>query len=194
MIISHSKEFIFVKTKKVGGSSTGMWLQQFLTKKDEVYSKVKKGSGKKLYNHAPVSLLLTLDPHLFQNYYTFTILRHPFNRMISEYYYSWSGSFESFLVSGHAQGTCNEPLVTWNGRLASFNKTIFYERSIEDLKEIASNLNLPVPAKENFPQRMTQFRQDRSSWREFMTSEHVKIAKKRFPKEIEFHRQMGYDV
>ena len=190
MIISHSRKFIFIKTKKVAGTSTARWLEGFLGDEDENYVDVGHKEGWP-FQHATVDQLLrSRYAPLFTEYYTFTILRHPFDRMISEYFWSWKGDFWSFLQSPHARSTCNWDLVTTGKKLAPFSKIVFWENLLEGLGEVAEGIGIPPP--EELPRALSGYRKDKRPWREFFSQEQISYCRWNFPLEVELHRQLGY--
>lgn len=194
MIISHHKKFLFVKTKKVAGSSVTDWLRRYLSKGDFDYLALPLREHK-FYAHHPVGEILESEyAHLFQDYYTFTILRHPYDRLLSQYHFSWRGDFWSFLQSSLAQETCNYNIVTHQEKLAPFDKIVFYENLLEGLQEVAEKIGAPSPKVDSFPRRKTRYRRERVPWKEVFSQEQIFYCRRAFPKEVALHRCLGYEV
>lgn len=188
MILSHSLKFVFIKTAKVGGGSLELYLSQFL----------KEGERNKYKSHISARDFMDKEPLCWKKYFTFTITRHPMDRLISSYF--WRNrknkfkNFDDYLDKDFMDDNTGEGnyrlLIDHSGNLADFDFIINYENYDSDVKKVLSLLNLPIP--ENFPDNKSNVRKDKRPWYEFMDSDHVVKIHKRFPKEIELYKKLGY--
>lgn len=83
MIISHSRRFIFVKSEKTGGTSVERAIQPFLENID-IFD---EGS-----HFLPTQIVESHGKNTFDEYFKFSIIRNPFDKMVSHYY--WHGHIE----------------------------------------------------------------------------------------------------
>jgi len=96
MIISHKYKFIFIKTRKVGGTSIELFLRQHLGDTDIASRLVYENcpsincSDNNTLNHAGWSYIADRWPDEWQNYYKFTIDRNPWDKVVSAFFY-WQG-------------------------------------------------------------------------------------------------------
>lgn len=202
MILSHKYKFIFIKTKKVGGSSVSWYFDPLLGPDDIRAIWPRKDKGKSghfgFYNHMTVREFIDLKGEkLWNEYFTFTIVRHPIDRLISEYFWSnRSGKFSSFsqfIRSNHVRGTLNHPIITdANGKLASFDFIVRYERLPEDFDELLRQLK--IIRYRDMPKVKTGFRKDYRHWKVFVSKVDLEFIKSRFQKELKIHKELGYDI
>ncbi len=201
MILSHEHQFLFIKTKKTGSSSLELYLQKFLNEKDRNVknSNTEKNKNEGMYNHIGGFEFITNiknGKELWKDYLTFTIVRHPMERIISEFYWSdqngkYNNDFDAYLKDqGKLIGTRNYPLIV----SAPFDFIIYYENYINDINTVLSILNFPKVDQSSFPKDKTNIRKDRSPWYEFMNAHHIKTIMKTVPEEIEIHQRLGYKI
>ncbi|WP_293059378.1 sulfotransferase family 2 domain-containing protein [Okeania sp. SIO2B3] len=118
MIISHKYKFIFLKTKKTGGTSIEISLSRYcgendiitpisiedeairklLGKKPQNYNMIESGEEKKYYNHIPAEEVKNqIGNSVWKSYYKFCFERNPFEQAISMYFFQTkSRSMENF--------------------------------------------------------------------------------------------------
>lgn len=104
MLISHRKNFIFTKTVKTAGTSVECYFERYCMpegtwKKShsrEVYIsntgiigyRGKFNTGKKYYNHMSAKMIRdTIGKDIWDRYFKFTIVRNPYDKVISAYYF-----------------------------------------------------------------------------------------------------------
>ncbi|MFT4851513.1 MAG: hypothetical protein ACI83B_004079 [Sediminicola sp.] len=105
MLVSHRKKFIFVKTGKTAGTSVEVFFEKFCFPENEwIFSHGRdeyinplsgivgyRGASKdnvKFYNHMPASKLCTeLGKDIWDNYFKFTVVRNPFDKMVSAFFH-----------------------------------------------------------------------------------------------------------
>jgi len=96
-MISNNKKFIFVHAPKTGGSSIEKCLNKFLEEKIIIEGKNTKVRGKltnpleNSYNslkHATCTELIKQYGDRFDKFYKFSVIRNPWDRLLSLYYWS----------------------------------------------------------------------------------------------------------
>jgi len=114
MIISYSHKFIFIKNRKVGGSSLEKYLiDKLIDKKIDIHTGVKTKeynannimdkNQRQVSGHLPIKLvpiILKSDiKYLIDNFFIFSIERNPYDKCVSSYFFNKekSLSFENFL-------------------------------------------------------------------------------------------------
>lgn len=152
MIISHEHKFIFIKTRKTAGSAIEKYLVNYLNPDVDVCSGSEydgtPGFGKVKGGHKTAKWIAERYPNEWKNYYKFSVVRNPWDTMVSFYYWYKKGKpskigrydFDFFL-----QG---KPLSYWNDwkrGMFTINDTIVvdhickYENLHEELRKI------PIP-------------------------------------------------
>ena len=100
MIISHTHKFIFLKSCKTAGTSIEVFLSAYCGPGDIItkigedtapWHKRKNEDG--YYNHVSAAEVRNRCPQ-WDEYYKFTAIRHPFDRMLSLYH--WQNQKEDF--------------------------------------------------------------------------------------------------
>lgn len=104
MLISHPKRFIYLKTRKTGGTSAEIFLEKYckppeLAEEENHYGPALISEhgvvgfrgvttdGQTWYSHMPAERVRDLvDPEVWADYLKFCIVRNPFDRMVS---YFW---------------------------------------------------------------------------------------------------------
>jgi len=104
MILSHKHKFIYIKNKKVAGTSVEIALSKFCGS-DDILTKLtpKKDENKRkklgyrtaqnhnvgtYYNHMPCkSIRKMVGDDIFNSYYKFCHVRNPWDRMVSKYFF-----------------------------------------------------------------------------------------------------------
>jgi len=105
MIISHSHKFIFTKPRKVAGTSIEVALSQFCGPDDIITSNVsseaidadsytdyaRNDSG--YFNHMrPSRIRAKIGKAVWNNYFVFTIVRNPWDMLVSRYFWNKKGA------------------------------------------------------------------------------------------------------
>jgi len=202
MIISHRHRFVYVKTRKTASTSLEIALSRFcgpedvitgiVAKDEEVrrrlgypgpqHEQVQDSAGRTLalVNHTPASVARDLLADRWGEYFTFTIERNPFDRVISQYWWEVAAlaeppSLGEFLRSGRREVLSNwhlyadedRPIVGYVGR---------YESLAESLATIAKRIGLPEAI--TLPEQRTksEFRRDRRPWREVYTDDDRRLV------------------
>lgn len=93
MIISHSKKFIFIKTRKTSGSTLEHLMLPYLDKSRDICTGSSR-DGTPAFNipfnsngHLGYDFMKLQYPIALENYYIFTIERNPWDKVVSSYHW-----------------------------------------------------------------------------------------------------------
>ena len=155
MIISHTHKFIFLKSCKTAGTSIEVFLSAYcgpgdiitrIGEKTADWHKSKNTNG--YYNHVGIAEVRSRCPE-FGDYFKFTAVRHPLDRMLSLYH--WQNPKEDF--NKWLKGAVNlgkaahlTQFYRIKGEIA-IDDYIRYEHLEEDLKRICGILGLEYNSK-----------------------------------------------
>lgn len=136
-----------------------------------------------------------LEPDFWSRAFKFTIERHPYEKAVSQAYFSWSlrGAqsglgFDAFFDRAVRLGPYfNSRFYLIDGRPA-LDRVLRYERLEEELREVAARLGLALPAA--LPRIKGAYRTDRRPAREILTGEQKSAIYERCREEFDF---MGYE-
>ena len=163
MIISHKLKVIFIKTNKTAGSSFEFALSKYCGP-DDIYTKIlskqnirqswnipehqndiKKG-GKTYRSHTPASEIKKLvSQNIWDNYLKVSIIRCPYDTMISSYYWKKARDIFCFFIINRI--IVKKSLLEYNmlcidNRLAT-DFLIRYEHLDEDIKKLEIKIGCP---------------------------------------------------
>jgi len=184
MIISHKYKFIFIKTKKVAGTSLEIALSKYCTNSDIITRHIDEDICKELgftttasksnqkkslkemafkdvlasffysrlrnkyFHHMSASDISNcVGEKIWKQYFKFTIVRNPFDRLVSQYY--WKNrkninpvAFDVFLSEHSHLIRENWNLYTENNQIL-VDDFIKYENLEEDINRISKKVGLP---------------------------------------------------
>lgn len=151
MIICHSLRLIFIKTKKVGGTSFEIALSKFcgpecvitpLMEDDEKLRAQLGFRGAQNWEdhgftaHSTAAEVRAAVPELWRDYRTVTIWRDPFDALVSRYYWRRGDrkgvSFEDFVLRNQGLVAPNPPIAPLSGE-ARLDTYLRYERLADDM-------------------------------------------------------------
>jgi hypothetical protein len=195
MIISFSRNYVFVRTRKTGSTTVQTVLAQSLGP-DDVFTRRSMqghpsltGTGEPkppLYTHMRAEEIIPWLPDGFwQRAFKFTIERHPYEKAVSLAHFRWgkrgrlegergfAADFESHLDEVVRKGGyANYPYYFIGGKPAMDD--FIQQATLEaDLRRIAERIGVPVP--DEIESRKTTFRSDRRPAREVLSDEHKQI-------------------
>ncbi|MBZ2188703.1 sulfotransferase family protein [Alcanivorax sp. JB21] len=129
------------------------------------------------YNHIPAQKLKArLDPEIWDSYLKFCVVRNPWDRVISQYFWRYRDiaeerrpSLDKFLDSTHARSLVRKgyELYTIGGKVV-VDRICRYEHLEEDLEALRQELGLPEPIL--LPRTKSVYRSDRRHYRDVLTS------------------------
>lgn len=116
MLVSHRKQFIYTKTGKTGGTSIESYFEpscmpdnewSFSHARDEYVNSTgiigyrgNNSKGKKWYNHMSAKeIKVILGNYIWDKYFKFCAIRHPFDKLISEFYFFENSLNKSSLLN-----------------------------------------------------------------------------------------------
>ena len=167
-LICHSKKFIFLKTRKTGGTTLEMALQGFCAPGQEVpertgYVETDHGViGTRAYDgiQAPViehmparKVRAHVGPEIWRSYTKVSVVRNPYEKLVSEFYWQVRdaramsekeqiGAFRDWVRSDTRKWTLEDRnVVAINARLVA-QQVVRYERFAEDIALLAERLDL----------------------------------------------------
>lgn len=203
MIMSHSREFVFVRTRKVGGTSVENYLAQFIEDNDIREFKPQGG-----HPHRGIRRIIR-DYPMCKDYYKVTVERNSWDKFISYYY--WMTREETPTLDAHWRSDCfgmsiddyinyctNKGILsdfekyTINGKVA-VDRIMRYENLRDDLTELCNKLKVPFNKQkwQDSPEFNMKrgIRKDKRHYREILTSEQANKVAKLFRREI---KMFGY--
>lgn len=148
--------------------------------KRDWYRFITKGERREFYNHADCHLIRHIvGKDIWKSYYKFAFERNPWDKVVSQYY--WSNpkeprpSLDEYIQSGGATRCMSFELYSERSEIL-VDKVFLYENLSEALSEIETRLSLPQ--KLILPNAKGSFRKDKRSYREIITPEgREKIAR-----------------
>ena len=159
MFISHRYKFIFIKTRKVAGSSIEKFLRDMHEHpSDYVHAgmppenlepvNMKKTKNKKI-EHAGWKLIGKLYPNEWQSYYKFTVERNSWDKVVSTYFWQQKNGpwdikqFDDYIKTQRKLFDRNDwGLYTKNDKLL-VDSVIQYNNLDKDFSRIANELQIP---------------------------------------------------
>lgn len=140
MIISHTNKFIFIKSEKTAGSSVEQALQPSLLETD-IYL---PGS-----HMLPFQIIETYPIDIF-DYFKFSIVRNPYDKMVSHYYWQQSiennryGSFDLLVKDFYDYKSISNWKYYSIDNNNIMNKIIKFENLQNDLNNLPINTNIDI--------------------------------------------------
>ena len=206
VLISHKYKFIYIKNKKVAGSSVESFFGKYCIDPKKVYNyndaisehidefgilgSRTKGTKKKdkWRNHKNAKAIRNdLGKEKFDEYLKFCVIRNPYDKMVSRYYCNQSKlSFKEFVKKNHNN---NLNIHSINGKSVC-DYFIRYEYLEEDIKKLCNKLNIDSYDLSLLPKHKSTQRKNKNHWREDYDDETKEIVYNKHKKEFEL---FGYD-
>jgi len=206
VLVSHKYKFIYIKNKKVAGSSVESFFGKYCIDPKKVYNYNDavsehidefgiigsrqtgcKNSDKWQNHKCALSIRNDLGKEKFDEYLKFCVIRNPYDKMVSRYYWTQSKlSFKEFVKTHH----------TNNLKIHSINEKsvcdyfIRYEYLEEDIKTLCKKLKIDSYDISLLPKHKSGIRKSKKHWSEYYDDETKKIVYNKHKKEFEL---FGYD-
>jgi len=182
MLVSHQYKFIYLKARKVAGTSVELALAKHCTLPQDVLTRIGKFSPHKdeteyvqhsarnyndLFNHSPPELVKKKFPSIWKEFTKITIIRNPWDLQVSRYWWQTLGKqpFDKWLGNSHKGN--DEYYFDGQGRKYC-DVYLRYENLEEEYKALCERLGIPY---EVLPRTKTLTRKDRDvkHYREYYT-------------------------
>lgn len=194
MIASFSHDFIFVKTRKVGGTSLEIVLSSWCSGRDictpippedeairasfggQARNFRAAGGGLAFFNHMPGTAVRAALPGLWARAFKFAVDRHPYEKVVSRAWWNIGrrgGSPEAELdaeveTAIATKSYLNFPLYCESGQII-VDEVWRYEEMWDRLRALAERLGQPIP--ETPPRAKGGHRRDRRPAREVLSAD-----------------------
>ena len=150
---------------------------------------------RRYYNHISASKLKKrLGAEVWDDYYKFCVVRNPWDRVISQYYWRQRHSddlmsIDEFLESRHIGSLIRKGIGVYSvGGQVVVDRICRYETLDSDLEEVRQHLGLPDPI--SLPRAKSTFRADRRHYSEVYTDSQKEKIRSIFKDEIDL---LGYE-
>ena len=204
VLVSHEYKFIYIKNKKVAGSSVESFFGKYCIdpKKDYQYKDGinehidnfgiigSRTSGckdsDKWKNHKKAKDIKNdLGKEKFDEYLKFCVIRNPYDKMVSLYFYQRSNlSFKEFVKIND----CNNLNLHFINGKSVCNYFIRYEYLEEDIITLCKKLKIDSYDLSFLPKHKSEFRKNKKHWSEYYDNETKKIVYNKHKEEFElFH-------
>jgi len=217
VLVSHLKKFIFVKTIKTAGTSVesyfeqycmpaGTWTQshhrdEYIGESGIIGYRGKDKGASTFYNHMPASEIKQLiDTQVWQSYLKFTVVRNPYDKMISAYYFFRKRNDE--LADREAcdiqdfrkwvsqsNGIIDKQIYTIDGKCV-MDTYIRYENLHDDMKNICEKLGIAFN-KDELPKFKSGYRNQNYSMSDFYDQKTAEKVARLYQFEID---EFGYSL
>lgn len=192
MIVSYSNNFVFVKTRKTGGTSVELVLSTWcsgrdvcskVSPEDEETRKAMRGlaptraaKGGKVYNHMSAAEIRDMFPDSWARAFKFVVERHPFEKVVSRAYWNIgrrgdepAQSFERVLHSVISRGVfIDRDLYLIDGKIA-VDEVVLYDQLWPRIGRLGETLGKSMPAV--LPRAKGQHRKDRRPATEILSED-----------------------
>lgn len=201
-MISHKLEFIYIHIPKTGGDSLSFFLRNHV---DDIIKIGKNGKGidawcvltGKGIKHKTIDYYKDLYKDKIKNYFKFTIVRNPYDRILS--FYLWSKGFNANRNFDYKNDFDKKDFIEFINRKCSKKKTfqyefvdddfyiVKYENMIDDLKQIQCLKN--IVNFDNLP-RMNTSINSKLNYEDVFDDETKELIYSKFKKDFEL---FGYE-
>ncbi len=214
MIINHRYGFIFLHVPKNAGTAITSWLSQFTGWNDIELGSTPYGEaiqpiyGERFHLHkhsTAAQIRRVIGDVLWDQYFTFAVVRHPLDRLVSAYHFyrQWQhpstdavrafDSFEAFVLSDYFRQDVKNP--TRPGGLQSeflrtdrahpIDRICRFESLQQDLTQVAQQLGLSKPVL----RRVNESKRGR--YERYYTPQALAVARAVFREDFE---RFGYEI
>ena len=161
MIVNHRYKFIFIRTRKVAGTSVEIALSKYCDSND-IITTMGKGDGGEIRRALGYQMpcnYTDLQPHepaetackklkylsVWEGYFKFSIIRDPIEYLISDYYWKNPNMEKSFdyFVDRNIRDKKNNWYIHTIGDKPAMDYYVRYENLTDDLNTVSKRLGLP---------------------------------------------------
>ena len=204
VLVSHKYKFIYIKNRKVAGTSIESFFGKYCQCPNKEYhynhkinesidefgiigSRLNGGKGI-WFNHKPAKLIKKdLGDDIFNQYIKFCVIRNPYDKMVSRYFYDKSEEkFENFVKH---KNVSNIDIHSINGNSVC-DYYIRYENLEEGIIELCKKLGIEDYNINNLPKHNSTERVDKYHYSKFYNEETRKIVYENHKDEFEL---FGYN-
>lgn len=199
VIISFSRNFVYLRTRKTGSSTIEIVLQDSMGPEDVLGGQCQRDPFSDTYAHMTAAEIIPLvTPEFWSGAFIFSSERHPYEKAVSLAHYNFAKGekkgrpkkleFPDFLdrivQGGSYRGFDHYAL---DGKVVA-QDFIRFETLHADLKRIGERVGFDIPAE--LPKKKTSFRSDRRPAREILSERQREIVFETCREEFEL---LGYD-
>lgn len=180
-----------------GGVAPQNYLEYpFRYKPSQLWKFISRGKSlRRFYNHIPArKIKQRLGKNIWDSYYKFCVVRNPWDRVISQYYWRLRNeegamSIDEFLYSRHIDSLLRKGIGVYTiDRKIAVDKICRYESLTEDLEEVRNKLGLPEAI--SLPRAKSTFRKDNRHYSEVFSEAQKERIGAIFSDEIKL---LGYE-
>lgn len=195
VLVSNVKKFIYLKNKKVAGTSVEAYFEKYCLDPNKPYNQTHsidetvskygivgfRESGKQLgnfSNHMNLSeLQAKIGSNIVDNFFKFCVVRNPYDKMVSFYFFekkrnpNFNLSFKEFCKK---KDCFNLNRVKING-IIKCNYFIKFENLLEDLEIVCNKLSIPFD-KNLLPTYKSKCRNEKKNYQEYYDEETKQIV------------------
>ena len=201
MIVSFKHKYIYIKNKKVGGSSLEKYLiDKLVDKKIDIHTgtgagiyrenNIKSKSGKKVPSHMSIlmisKLLKTNIEYLVKKFFIFSIERNPYNKCVSMFSSYNNNNFTDFMMK-RENLPVDWPRYTFNNNI--IGKVFLYENyhdtfyQLNHFLKLNSKNSLSKKEFDNYDLK-SFYREKNDDYRKYYNAFTKKIVESNFKREI----------
>ena len=206
VLVSYKYKFIYIKNRKVAGSSVESFFGKYCIDPEKIYSYddsmvlhidnygiigsrtsgMKKKDKWKPHKDAK-DIKRDLGDEKFNKFLKFCVVRNPYDKMVSRYFWDRSKlSFKDYVKSHH----CNNLGIHTIDSKSVCDYFIKYENLEEDIKKLCEKLKIHSYDLTLLPNHKSKSRKENKHWSEYYDDEIKKIVYEKHKKEFKL---FGYD-
>lgn len=204
VLVSHRYKFIYIKNRKVAGSSVESFFGKYCVAPTDDY-KYDDATPQKISKYGIVGSRLNMNnksawknhktaqnikqdvpPKIFNTYHKFCVVRNPYDKMVSKYFHRISRqhiniSFKEFCKR---EDTNNLYIHCINNKSVA-DTIIRYENLNEDIVKLCEKLNIKDYDISLLPNHKNNFRKDKKHYSTYYDEETKRIIYEKHKKEFE---------
>ena len=201
VLISHTHKFIYIKNKKVAGTSIESYFEKYCLDPSKSYKQIHKtnyinteygiignrqdGRKGKFYNHISAKEIhKIIGDNMFNTYFKFCVVRNPYDKMVSLYHMLRNGNKLKTFDEFCKKNNCKNYNRYFINNKSCINFYIRYENLNEDLKKVCEKLGIEFDIN-RLPNFKSEYRQKNDNYQKYYNDDLRKIVYKKHKKEFE---------